>query len=111
MLVEVVVAVGVFALVGTAVLAGMSTTHLSGAKTESQSVAENVARNQMEYVFSLPYQTPPGAYPTIVPPEGYDVSIASEEYVADDPNVEKLIVTVTRGGEETLTLETLRARP
>jgi hypothetical protein len=51
-LLETVIATIVFALVGTAVLAGLSTMYRSGSITEKQSVAENVARNQMESIFA-----------------------------------------------------------
>ena len=55
---ETVVAVVIFTLVGTAVLAALSTAHTSGARTESQSIAENLARNQMEDAFCRAYQEP-----------------------------------------------------
>ena len=57
-LLETAVASIVFALVGTAVLSGMSTMYDSGSLTEAQSVAENLARNQMEFVFNQPYREP-----------------------------------------------------
>ena len=72
---ETAVASMVFALVGTAVLAGLSTSTKTGGKTEEQSIAENIARNQMEFLFSEPYREPnQTAYPTITPPAGYTVS-------------------------------------
>ncbi len=46
------------ALVLEAVLQGLSTTHLSGAAIRRHSTYENIARNQMENMFSLPYQAP-----------------------------------------------------
>ena len=54
LMVEVVVAVVLFGFVGSAVLAGLSTAHTSGARTKAQAVAENLARNQLEDVFSQP---------------------------------------------------------
>lgn len=110
LLIETVVAVLVFSLVGTAVLSGLSTTHISGAKTERQSVAENIVRNQLEHMFSRPYQEPPSSYPTITVPEGYGVTCTAEEYVLGDPDVEKVVVTVTFNGREVLVLETLRSK-
>ena len=58
LLLETVIAVMVFSMVGTAVMAGLNTAYMSGTKIEAQSAAENIARNQMESVFSLPYQAP-----------------------------------------------------
>ena len=54
MFIETILVVLIFSLVGGAVLRGISGTHSSGTRTENQSVAENIARNQMEYAFSLP---------------------------------------------------------
>ena len=110
LLMETVIAVMIFALVGTAVLFGVSTAHTSGATTERQSTAENIARNQMEYEFSLPYQNSPSSYPTIGVPQGYVVTCQAEEYVLGDPNIEKVIVTVTFDSTQQLVLETLRTK-
>ena len=110
LLIEAVVATTIFTIVGSAVLVGLSTTHISGAKTEEQSVAENIARNQMEKVFSLPYLDPPSTYPAIATSSGYGVSAAAEEYVVGDPNIEKVVVRVTHESEEVLVLETMRAK-
>ena len=108
LMLEVVFAVVVFTLVGVAVLSGLSITHISGAKIEGQPVGENIARNQMEHIFSLQYQPPPHTYPSIDVPSGYSVTGVAEEYVAGDPNIEKVLVTIDRDGENILLLETLR---
>ena len=110
LLVETLVAVVAFTLVGTAVLTGVSTAQISGAKFEGQSFAENAARNQMEYIFDQPYQPPPHSYATIDPPRGYTISATAEELVPGDLDIERVVVVVTRGAVNILTLETLRVR-
>ena len=93
MLLETVVAVMVFGLVGTAVMGGLGTVNISGAKTESQSIAENIARNQMEYLFSQPYREPQQTpHPTISVPTGYSVSTTLDfaDTVNPDPEIEKM---------------------
>jgi Tfp pilus assembly protein PilV len=107
---EAVVAVMVFTLVGVGGLGGLSTVHISGAETESQSIAENLGRNQMENVFSLPYQDPPSTYPSLATPPGYSVLAEAEEYVVGDPAIEKVVVTVSHDSQQVLVLETLRVR-
>ena len=111
LMMETVVAVMVFTAVGVAVLVGVSTTHMSGAKVEGQSISENIARNQMEYIFSLPYQEPPSTYPAIATPLGYSVVALAQEYVTGDTFVERVEVTVSHEGQVILALETLRAKP
>jgi type II secretory pathway pseudopilin PulG len=115
---ETVIAVMVFALVGVAVLAGLSTAYTSGSKTEVQSVAENLARNQVESIFSGPYREPQQTpYPTMTGiPTGYSIGTAVDFKNAatptpyPDPEVEKISVTARYEGRDILTLETLRGR-
>ncbi len=105
---ETVVAVLIFTLVGTAALTGLSATLNVGSKAESQAAAERLGRNQMEYLFSLDYRQPPATYPAVSAPPGYAVSAVAEGLVLNDPNIEKVVVTVSRDGRAVLVLETLR---
>lgn len=124
-LLETVIATIVFALVGTAVLAGLSTMYQSGSVTEKQSIAENLARNQMEFVFSQPYREPlhtlyprQTPYPTMTGtpwpaiPANYSV-VTTVDYgdnADPDPEVEKITVTASHDSQDILTLQTLRGR-
>ena len=108
MMLEAVVGVLVFSLIGTATLSGLSTAQFTRTATERQSQVENIARNEMEYFFSLPYQNPPGPCPTIAVPQDYSVGCVTEEAIAGDPSIAKVVVTVTHLGQEKLILETIR---
>jgi hypothetical protein len=108
LLLEMAIMVFILVVVGTAVLTGVSTTHLSGAAVEVQSTAENIGRNQMESVMTQPYQAAPSNYAVIATPEGYSVTAVAEEDVAGEPNVQRVIVTVSFAGEDVLILETIR---
>ena len=111
LLLETVVAITIFALVGGAVLSGMSTALDTGSMVEGQSVAEEIARNQMESVFNASYQEPLSTpYPTIVPPAGYAINLTADEYLTGDVDIEMAVVTVSRDSENILVLETLRTR-
>ena len=110
-LIETVVALSVFAMVGTAVLVGVQTIQNSGNRTEDKAVAENLARNQMEHVFNLAYKDATSTYSSISSVQsGYVVTAAANQFVSGDLDVQKVVVTVTRGGESLLVLETLRTR-
>lgn len=100
----------VFLAVGASVLVGLSRVQSSGLSTENESVAENLARNQMESLFSLPYQDPPSFYSPVIVPTGYTVTAAAEEYVVGSTDIEKVVVRVSFGVKEVLMLETLRLR-
>ena len=123
-LLESVMAVTIFAALGTAVMVGIRTANISSEVVEGQSIAEKLARNQMEYVFSQAYKDPgPGVkYDSIetssaftVDP-GFGVSAesqvvpADELLIVDDANIEKVVVTVTRDTETILVLDTLRTK-
>jgi hypothetical protein len=120
-LVETIVALSIFGMVGVAVLSGVSSTRTSTSKTRDQSIAENVARNQMEYIFTLPYQTPTTTYATISDvPYGFSVTATAEVFSRTDPitglvvtestEIEKVIVKVSRDSRVILEVETLRAK-
>ena len=77
-LMETVIALTIFVSVGSAVLVGTSTVHKSGSMTQSQSIVENIARNQLAYVFEQAYKDPGGAYLSINDaPAGYAVTAAA----------------------------------
>ena len=61
---EAIVGITIFAVVGAAVLGGVSTTRRAGSTLERQAIAENIARNQMENLFSLAYREPNLSYAT-----------------------------------------------
>ena len=111
LLLESMIAITVFAVVGGAVLSGTSTALSTGTIIEGQSVAEEIARNQMENVFNQSYQEPAGSsYATIVPPARYAVSVAADEYLSGDVDIEMVVVTVSRDSQSIMVLETLRTR-
>jgi|TARA_B100000809_G_C15077572_1_gene508429 type II secretory pathway pseudopilin PulG len=119
---ETVIALAMFSSAGTAVLLGVSAAHVSSDRVKASAVAENLARNQMEYVNSLAYVAPPGSYASVSDdiglniniPTGFAVSAGTQTYVADDGytgSIEKVVVTVTRDGQSILVLESLRSGP
>ena len=119
LLLETLVAVIVFALIGTTVLVGVSTARRSGAIVDNQSIAENVARNQMEYVFSRAYKAPPLDYGSISDLPGNDFKVPSGFTVTAttilrsgsvDPDLETVQVIVNHLGQQVLVVETIRGR-
>ena len=86
---------------------------------EDHSIAEKLARNQMEYVYTQPYVAPGGDYETLdeastvtynVDP-GYTVTAQALTYtkpIVTDTDIARVVVTITRGTKTILVLETLR---
>ena len=122
-LIETVVALSIFASAGTAVLLGVSAAHNSSAVVNASSVAENLARNQMEYVWTKPFLEPLDTYDNtdfdVAIPLGYAVSADATFYEVDgdvveddlDGCIQKVVVTVLRDGVVLHVLETLRSDP
>ena len=118
-MIESVVAVLLFTVVGSAVLSGMSTVHRSSAATERQAVLENVARNQMNYLNSQPFEVAPYTYatstcpgPAISLPTGYSITctadVYTDSYLTGGDYLSKLVVTVDHEGQQQIVLQTLR---
>ncbi|MCH8296511.1 MAG: type II secretion system protein [Chloroflexi bacterium] len=121
-LMEMIIALAIFSSAGAAVLLGVGAAHISSDRVNASAVAENLARNQMEYVISQSYVAPGESYTSIADdpslnitiPSGFAVSAAAETYVADDGfsgSIQKVVVTVTRDGQSILVLESLRSGP
>jgi type II secretory pathway pseudopilin PulG len=121
MLIEVVLAITIFGAVGTAVVLGVRTAHISSSLVANHSNAERLARNQMESVFNQAYKPPEAeavAYDTLAEANacgsstGYSICAVALELQASDSfegTVERVVVTVSVDGQPVLVLETLRA--
>lgn len=121
MLIEVVLAISIFGAVGTAVVLGVRTAHISASLVEDHSIAERLARNQIESVFNQAYKPPESqsvAYDTLSEAgacgsnTGHSICAEALEMQAADGfqgTVERVVVTVSVDGRAVLVLETLRA--
>ncbi|MCI0816102.1 MAG: hypothetical protein J4N29_03535 [Chloroflexi bacterium] len=110
MMVEALIAVSVFTLLGAAVLSGSTATRSASTRAEHAAVAENIARNQLETILAAPYQDPPYSYTPISTPPGYAVTADALELVVNDTNVATIVVIVTLKGEPVLTLGSVRTK-
>ena len=119
LLLDTVVATIVFALIGTTVLVGVSTARRTGTIVDNQSIAENLARNQLAYVFDQAYKPPSLSYASIADLPNNDFGVPSDFGVttaavlrtgSNDPDIETVRVTISHSGEDILVLETIRGR-
>ncbi|MCJ7492298.1 MAG: hypothetical protein MUP15_09160 [Dehalococcoidia bacterium] len=105
-LVEALIAVGILGLALTALLSAVSTGSMAVSRTEERVTAENLARSQLEYTKSQPYQPLPASYATVTPsPDVYAVAVTADVAPGGDSSIEKIVVTVTRNGKELLVAE------
>ena len=111
----------VFGLLGIAVLGAVQTSYFAKGKFDVQSAAENIARNQIDYVFEQDY-VPPTAlgapYLSLPRPDGdyilldgfwVEANALQNDEANSNPNISRVEVRVFKDGEEVKVFETLRA--
>ncbi len=105
-LVEALIAVAILGLALTALLSAVSTGSMAVSRTDERVAAENLARSQLEFTKSQPYQALPATYVTVTPSPGdYAVAVAAEPVPGGDSDIEKITVTITHGSKELLVVE------
>ena len=104
-LVESVVAVGVLAVAASAFVIALSTGSIGVRELEQDMVAQRLVRTQLEYVEGYLYDAEATSYPTVDTPDGYAVSVEVDAVIEGDTGVQRITVTVSREGEDLLTVE------
>ncbi len=110
LLIETVVALTVFGTLGSVVLSGVQTSFISKRNFESQSVSENLVRNQMEGALQQNYKAWPNNYDAVTStPPGYVITTEALQYgTSTDSNISTIRVTVTHEGQTVKVFETIR---
>jgi prepilin-type N-terminal cleavage/methylation domain-containing protein len=100
-LIEVLLALGILAIVGTTFLVGIGVSSKAILVANERTTAESLARSQMEYVKDLTYDasgtpvygTDPGLITT-----GYELSTAAFPLNTPDDGIQRIVVTVKHSG-------------
>lgn len=104
-LIEVLVALVIFGIIAIAFAGGLGTASKAVFTADVRTNAESLARTQMEYVKSLPYDSA-GNYTAEIPPEyedaGYSATIDVKELAE---GLQEITVSVNHEGEHVITLE------
>ena len=110
LLIETVIALTVFGTLGSVVLSGVQTSHVSKRNFDVQSEAENLVRNQMEGALDQTYKGWPDTYsPVTSTPPGYVITTDALQYgTSTDSNIQTVRVTVTHDGQTVKVFETVR---
>jgi type II secretory pathway pseudopilin PulG len=123
-LVESLAAVAILGIAGTAFVLSLSTGALAVREGDQEATAQSLARAQMEYVKNYPYQEVPTTYPLVYTedetynpnpvtlPEGYGISVAvgAIPQAGGDTDIQKVTVTISREGENIMTIEDYKVR-
>jgi type II secretory pathway pseudopilin PulG len=117
-LVESLAAVAILGFAGTAFVLSLSTGAIAVREGDQETTAQSLARAQLEYVKNYPYQPAPTSYPYVYTynetynpnpvtlPEGYGISVtvSTIPQAGGDTDIQKITVTISREGEEILTI-------
>ena len=125
MLLETLVLLSVFGVLGTVVAGAVQTSYLTKRVVESQAITENLIRNQLEYTYQQPYLLPQGTASGCLPappagrycpagvPAGAGNFAVTAEVFAYPPylvnNLTKIKITVTHDGVVAREFYSLRA--
>ena len=116
-LIEVLVAIAILAIATTAFTTGLSTGSIAVREGNQGVVAQSLVQAQLEYVKSYPYDSEATAYPgidtydetynpdPITLPDGYVISVGVVSIPDTDTDIQKIMVTISRDGEDILTVE------
>ena len=116
---ESLVAVAILGVAVVSFVVALSTGSIAVGECNQEVVAQSLARTQLEYTKSYPYNSEATTYPYVYTydetynpspinlPEGYGISVAVGSILepATDANIQKITVTISRGGEDILTIE------
>lgn len=111
-LIETIISIALMGIVAIAFLTGLSTSIKAVTVTKDHAVAESLARNELEYIKDCAYQYDASEYlinPLLDIPDGWNISTPVVEPVhGSDDGIQKVTVSVERGGETVLSLFTYK---
>ena len=108
-LIEVLVALGILAVVGATFITGITVASKGSMVSQERVSAESLVKSQMEDTKAQDYDPEATTYDTIDLPadldaQGYDISVFAQPLYSPDDDIQRITVTVTRNGETLFTL-------
>ena len=108
-LIETVVALAVLGLIAVTFLSGLVTSSRAAFAADEQATAQNIAQSQMEWVKNASYNVTgyysSGPIPSVTDYDGYSANITVEALPDHGDDIQKIIVTIMRSGEQVIVLE------
>lgn len=119
-LIEILVAILLLGLIGTAFFGGLSTSSRTVQLGDERATSESLARTEMEYVRKQDYYLAPWSYELPSPPgaptpwdashdlppgySGYSLTVTAEALGAVDNGIQKLTIVIEHPDDEVITL-------
>ena len=101
---ETLVTVSIMGIAIVTFVSALSAGSIAVREGDQEVVAQRLARTQLECIKGFPYDT---TYSKIDEPEGYTISVGVDSIpeAEGDTDIQKITVTISRGGEDILTVE------
>ena len=112
-LLETMIALAILGIIAVTFLNGLVITSKAAFTIDEQATAESLARSQMEWTQNTDYTDNATGYsPASIPGSkdyiNYSANITAEPLNNPDDGIQKITVTVSRSGEQVITLETYK---
>jgi type II secretory pathway pseudopilin PulG len=104
-LVESLAAVAILGATVVTFVIALSAGSIAVRESDQEAVAQSLVRSQLEYIKNYPYNPAATTYPKIAEAEGYGISVEVSPVPDTDTSIQKVTVTISRDGEEILTVE------
>ena len=101
-LVETLVAVAVLGTSVVAFVVALSTGSIAVGAQAEEVAAQSLARSQLEYTKSCPFDPDALTYPAVEAPEGYAVTVEVTSVPGGDDGIQKITVNVSRESRDIL---------
>ena len=109
-LAESLAAIAIIGITAVAFITALSTGVLAVRESDQEAVAQQLARTQLEYLKSLPYDATGDTYPTVDTPSGYTISLETDAFIYTDTDIQELTVTIYRDSESILTVAAYKVK-
>ena len=107
-LIEMLIATMLLGMVVLVFLASLATGSRAVEVVDTRIELDRLAQSQMESTLSQPFLLAPASYPSIAVPPGYAVTVVAELLAGAGPDIQRVVVSVYRDGEQRRTLEAFK---
>jgi type II secretory pathway pseudopilin PulG len=95
-LLEILISIGILGVVLIIMVYAMSGGAMAVSENEEQMTVQNLARNQMEYIKTLAYDSEASTYPTISTPPEYSITVSVTSVPDTNDNIQKVTANFSR---------------
>lgn len=104
-LVESLVALAILGTTVVTLIIALATGSIAVGQTDEATVAQGLARTQLEYIKGYAYDGGATTYPAVAAPPGYAISVGVSAIAGTNADIQKITANITRAGVLVMTIE------